>query len=322
MTSVPGWRTAGRAGWCRLPDLMVMTARLLLYGIITHMSIGDVVSTVIRCVIYTRISADKLGDGHGVANQLADLERRAQARGWTVIFRLSDNDIGVPRKDPTAPAEYRPGWEEVLRLVDAGEVDGVLVEKWDRALREPLDLEYLIPRFDKAQVRFAEAEGSIDLGTDSGRLHARIMIAVAKAEQERKAERQKLANERAAINGKRRLGTPRPFGYQDDHLTPHPAEGPAVAQACALLLGGGTISGVLREWTAAGLTPPQPAPAPPPHRKPAGPPPPQDPRAPRRTRNPDGTLPPRTRPPQPAPPAPRGWSRSSIRTILLNPAIA
>ena len=268
------------------------------------MSIGDVVSTVIRCVIYTRISADKLGDGHGVANQLADLERRAQARGWTVIFRLSDNDIGVPRKDPTAPAEYRPGWEEVLRLVDAGEVDVVLVWKWDRALREPLDLEYLIPRFDKAQVRFAEAEGSIDLGTDSGRLHARIMIAVAKAEQERKAERQKLANERAAINGKRRLGTPRPFGYQDDHLTPHPAEGPAVAQACALLLGGGTISGVLREWTAAGLTPPQPA------------------RAPRRTRNPDGTLPPRTRPPQPAPPAPRGWSRSSIRTILLNPRIA
>ena len=65
--------------------------------------------------------------------------------------------------------------------------------KWDRFIREPLDLEYLIPRFDKAGVRFAEVDGSIDLGTDSGRLHARIMIAVAKAEQKRKAERQKLA---------------------------------------------------------------------------------------------------------------------------------
>ena len=268
------------------------------------MSIGETVRAVIRCVIYTRISADKAGDGHGVANQLADLEKRALSRGWTVVYRLSDNDIGVTRKDPTAPAEYRPGWEEVLRLVDAREVDVVLVWKWDRALREPLDLEYLIPRFDRAGVRFAEAEGSIDLGTDSGRLHARIMIAVAKAEQERKAERQKLANERAAINGKRRLGTPRPFGYGDDHLTPHPVEGPAVAQACALLLGGGSISGVLREWTKAGLTPPQPA------------------RAPRRTRNLDGSLPPRTLPPQPAASAPRGWTRSSIRTILLNPRIA
>jgi len=45
--------------------------------------------------------------------------------------------------------------------------------------QEPLDLEYLIPRFDKAGVRFAEADGTIDLGTDSGRLAARILIAAA-----------------------------------------------------------------------------------------------------------------------------------------------
>ena len=39
---------------------------------------------------------------------------------------------------------------------------------------------YLIPRFDRAGVRFAEADGIIDLGTDSGRLAARILVAVAK----------------------------------------------------------------------------------------------------------------------------------------------
>ena len=49
----------------------------------------------VRCLIFTRISKDKLGDGHGVANQLADLEKRAAARGWTVTHRLSDNDIDV-----------------------------------------------------------------------------------------------------------------------------------------------------------------------------------------------------------------------------------
>jgi site-specific DNA recombinase len=106
-------------------------------------------------------------------------------------------------------------------------------------------------------VRFAEVDGNIDLGTDSGRLAARILIAVAKAEQERKAERQKLAFEQAAINGKRFTGCPRPFGYQDDHVTAHPVEGPAVAEACTALLGGGTISGVRREWIKLGLTPPQ-----------------------------------------------------------------
>jgi site-specific DNA recombinase len=231
----------------------------LLVRIITHMTINGVkpADGCIRCLIYVRISMDKDHDGHGVANQMAKLEQKVRERGWTVVFRLSDNDIGVTRKDPTKPGKYRPGYEEAMRLVDAGAVDAVLVFKWDRFIREPLDLEYLIPRFDKAGVRFAEVEGTIDLGTDSGRLAARILIAVAKAEQERKAERQKLANEQAAINGKRFTGCPRPFGYQDDHITVHPAEGPAVAEACAAVLGGGTISGIMREWTAAGLVPPQ-----------------------------------------------------------------
>jgi DNA invertase Pin-like site-specific DNA recombinase len=76
----------------------------------------------------------------------------------------------VTRKDPTKAGKYRPGYEEVLRLVDAGAVDVVYCWKWDRFIREPLDLEFLIPRFDKAGVRFAEADGNIDLGTDSGRL--------------------------------------------------------------------------------------------------------------------------------------------------------
>ena len=239
--------------------------------------------TCIRCLIYTRISDDKAGDAHGVANQFADLEKRAEARGWTVTCRLSDNDIGVTRKDPTKAGTYRPGYEEVLRLVDARAVDVVYCWKWDRFIREPLDLEYLIPRFDKAGVRFAEAEGNIDLGTDSGRLHARIMIAVAKAEQERKSERQKLANEAAAVAGKRPLGTQRPFGYRGDHVTADPVEGPAVAGACAGLLGGGSLSGVMREWAAAGLRPSQ---------------------------APFGPLP------------EHAWSRTSIRTILLNPRIA
>ena len=62
---------------------MVPTAKRLLVVILTHMT------TCVRCLIYTRISKDKLGDGHGVANQLADLEKRAAARGWTVTHRLS-----------------------------------------------------------------------------------------------------------------------------------------------------------------------------------------------------------------------------------------
>jgi DNA invertase Pin-like site-specific DNA recombinase len=72
--------------------------------------------TELRCLIYTRISKDKLNDGHGVANQLADLEKRATARGWAVVHRLSDNDIGVTGRIPPQPGgagrgtRKRCGW--------------------------------------------------------------------------------------------------------------------------------------------------------------------------------------------------------------------
>jgi hypothetical protein len=83
-------------------------------------------------VIYTLISKDALGDGHGIANQLADLEKRGLAPGWTVTRRLSDNDIGVTRKGATAAGKHRPGYAEVLRLVNAREVDVVFCWRWAR----------------------------------------------------------------------------------------------------------------------------------------------------------------------------------------------
>ncbi len=80
----------------------------------------------------------------------ADWGKRAQARGWTVTHRLSDNDTASPAKTPSLPGRYRTGYEKAVRLVDAHAVDVVLCWTWDRFIREPLDLEYLIPRFDKA----------------------------------------------------------------------------------------------------------------------------------------------------------------------------
>src|SRR5271154_1499117 len=88
-----------------------------------------------RCLIYVRISPDGRHDEHGVANQMAKLEQRAAERGWTVVYRLSDNDIGVTRKDPTRPGKYRPGHEEAMRLVHARAGDAGLCFQWDRFLR-------------------------------------------------------------------------------------------------------------------------------------------------------------------------------------------
>ena len=118
------------------------------------MTIGDAIRLaepgrppdgVVRCLIYVRISMDKAHDGHGVANQLAKLEKRANERGWTVVYRLSDNDIGVTRKDPTKPGKYRPGAERNLPAVTvrgsptAGEMpnDGIVGDAGSRIANTP-----------------------------------------------------------------------------------------------------------------------------------------------------------------------------------------
>jgi hypothetical protein len=57
-------------------------------GEMAHMPGFQPAPGCIRCVIYTRISKDALGDGHGIANQLADLKKRATARGWTGVPQM------------------------------------------------------------------------------------------------------------------------------------------------------------------------------------------------------------------------------------------
>jgi len=230
-----------------------------------------------RAGIYLRESKDKAGDAHNVADQLAVCKPYATDRGWHVVDVFTDNDLSA------YSGKRRPAFESMMKLADAGGIDVIIVRHMDRLVRRLAELEDVITRCEKAGVRIVTLAGSLDLSTPSGRLNGRLLASVAQHEVEQKAERQVSANEQAAKRGQRRKGTPRPFGYQDDHVTPDPAEAAAVESACRMLLGGGTVSGIAREWARLGLRPPQ---------APYGPLP----------RNP--------------------WNRESVRAILTNPAIA
>ena len=168
-------------------------------------------------------------------------------------------------------------------MIEAGEVDVVVVSHIDRLLRKLSDLEKLIDLALAAGVTIAAVTGDIDLSNDAGRLVGRMLAVIARGEMERKSARQKRANRQAAEDGKARKATPRPFGWLPDRVTMHPEEGPAVADACRALLAGGTVSGIAREWDRRGLRPPQ---------------------------APYGPLP------------EHPWSRVSVTTILGNPRIA
>ena len=206
----------------------------------------------IRAGAYQRISFDKAGDGHGVANQLADQVRTAEARGQEIVLTESDNDISA------LTGKHRPGYERIMAAAARGEIDVILVYQTSRFWRNRRERAEGIEILRKAGVSLIATKGpSLDMSSAYGRMMCGLLGEFDTAESEIKSERQQLANREAALAGKARKATPRPFGWRPDRVTADPAEAAAVADACRALLAGGTLAGIAREWDRRGLRPHQ-----------------------------------------------------------------
>lgn len=202
-----------------------------------------------RAVIYVRESLDKWGDARAVERFEAECRHLCGARGLTVLRVLRDNDVRA------SGGNKGGGFAEVLRMLRARETDYVVIPVVDRMFRNLRDLEDVIDICLETGAALVAASGEIDLSHDQGRLVARLLTSVAKAETERKGERQRRANEQAARSGKRWSACPRPFGYaRPDYTAAVPAEADAIRWAADALLGGGTVAAVTREWNARKLT--------------------------------------------------------------------
>jgi site-specific DNA recombinase len=205
-----------------------------------------------RAVIYARISKDPDGKAVGVERQVESCTHLAQAREWDLVAPpLIDNDISA------YSGAHRPAYEQMMAMIAGRQVDAVLTWDMDRMCCRVADLVDITRACLATGAKIASVHGDYDLSTPVGRMFATILIAVAEYERAHKGERHQAANEQAAKNGERRTGTPRPFGYQPDHVTPEPAEADAIQWAAACLLGGGTVSSVMREWDSRGLVTPQ-----------------------------------------------------------------
>lgn len=203
-----------------------------------------------RAVIYTRISRDATGEQAGVTRQMEDCEDQAKLKRWTVVARESDNSISAYGD------KERPGWERVLRLIQAGEVDVVVCYHIDRLTRNMKDLERLIILAEKHEVGVKTVSGDVDLTSDGGRMVARILAAVARQEVERKGARQKRANQDRASKGIPWASGWRSFGFELD-MTQIPHEADLIRKAARDVLAGASLKSIVREWKSLGVTTPR-----------------------------------------------------------------
>ena len=131
----------------------------------------------------------------------------AKNRGWVVVAEYVDNSISASDR-----RKVRPGYDELVAGYEAGEFDRIVCWDLDRLTRQPRQLEDWIERAEERGLVLVTANGEADLGTDGGRLFARIKASVARSEVERKSARQRAAALQRSQRGRPPLGT-RLTGY-------------------------------------------------------------------------------------------------------------
>ena len=149
-----------------------------------------------RAAVYARVSTlDQEPE-----NQLQELRRYVEARGWSVVEYV---DRGV-----SGAKDRRPALDQLLADAKRRRFDVLVCWRLDRLGR---NLRHLITLLDDLQavgVAFVSLAEGIDATTPAGKLQMHILGAIAEFERERIRERVLAGLQRARTQG-RRLGRPR-----------------------------------------------------------------------------------------------------------------
>lgn len=124
---------------------------------------------------YLRVSTREQSDsGLGLDAQRAAIQAKADSRGWAVRW-LSDDGY-------TAANLNRPGINEALRSLAAGEADALVVAKVDRLARSSRDFSELLYRAEKQGWSLVVLDMDVDMTTPAGEFMAHVVAAAAQYE--------------------------------------------------------------------------------------------------------------------------------------------
>ena len=165
----------------------------------------------LRCAIYTRKSSE---EGLEMEFNSLDAQREAglayiqsqRSEGWILVGDRYD-DGGF-----SGGSMERPGLQRLLRDVEAGRIDVIVVYKVDRLSRSLTDFARIVDVFDTHNASFVSITQAFNTTTSMGRLTLNILLSFAQFEREVIGERirDKFAASRA--RGMWMGGTP-PLGY-------------------------------------------------------------------------------------------------------------
>ena len=164
-----------------------------------------------RCAIYTRKSTE-----HGLELEFNSLHAQREAceayiksqasQGWQALTRRYD--------DPAYSGGNleRPALKHLLKDIDAGLVDVIVVYKIDRLTRSLADFAKLVEAFDAKEISFVAVTQQFNTTTSMGRLTLNVLLSFAQFERELSSER---VRDKVAASRKKGkwMGGSVPLGY-------------------------------------------------------------------------------------------------------------
>jgi len=186
-----------------------------------------------RVGIYARVSTKD----QTTENQLLDLRKYCEARGWQIAAECIDHGISGAIDD-------RPQLKAVMDLARKRKIDTLLVWRFDRFARSLAHLVNSLEELRRLGVDFVSYQESVDTSTPQGRMVFGVMASLAEFERALIQERIKAGVRRAQTQGKR-LGRPK---TSVDPARAHQLrqEGRSLRQIASVLsIGKGTVERLL-----------------------------------------------------------------------------
>lgn len=167
-----------------------------------------------RVFIYIRVSTDKQAEeGYSIPQQTERLIKYCEAMGWQVVKVYTDD--GYSGGDLR-----RPAMKQMIRDIEKGNADIVLVDKLDRLSRSQFDTLYMIQKvFEPNNTAFVSRAEAFDTSTPFGKAMVGILAVFAELERARIKERMADGKEGRAKEGKYRGGGMVAIGYDYNRET-------------------------------------------------------------------------------------------------------
>ena len=168
-------------------------------------------------------------------------------------YRITNRMEGLDESGSRAKSRWWARLDEAVSLVEAGEVDVIVVWKFSRTARNRLKWAVALDRVEAAGGRLESATEQVDTTTSTGRFTRGMLAELNAFEAERIGEQWKEAHSRRLSMGLPSRGGDR-FGYvrDGDRYTPDEVTGPVLAGMFAAYVDGVGFQSIARQVNAAG----------------------------------------------------------------------